>query len=114
MTPLLNTTMKGDEKMTAADRKKEQLELQKAEMDAANKALHADNERKEKERVEMQKSHEEKMKQFREQSEKEFKARMDALNRQMENERKEVRGGSTYKEFHRGEERNTFTTNIRS
>lgn len=92
MTPLLNTTMRGDEKMTAADREKEQLELQRAQMDAANKALKADNERKEKEREELHKAHEEKLKQFREQSEKEFAARMDALNGQMENERKEVRG----------------------
>ena len=78
--------------MTAADREKEQLELQRAQRDAANKALKADNERKEKEREELHKAHEEKLKQFREQSEKEFAARMDALNGQMENERKEVRG----------------------
>ena len=92
MTPLLNSTMKGDEKMTAAARKKEQLELKKAEMDAENKALHAENKRKEKERTEMLKSHEEKMKQFKEQLEKEFAARTDALKSQMENESKEVRG----------------------
>ena len=94
MTPLLNTTMKGDEKMTAADREKEQLELQRAQTEAANKALKADSERKEKERVELQEAHQEKLRQFKEQSEKEFAARMDALNRQMENERREVREGN--------------------
>ena len=83
--------MKGDEKMTAADREREQLQLQRAETEAANKALKADNERKEKEREEMHKAHEEKMMQFREQTKMEFEARMDALNRQMENERQEVR-----------------------
>ena len=91
MTPLLETTLRGDMELTKKRREEERLKAAHAQQEAANRRLRAENERARTDLAAAARTYEVQLEQFRRQMSKEHEARMDALQAQIQNERREVR-----------------------
>ena len=91
MAPLINAILKSDELLTENQRKQEMLQEDTKRQEAANLKLKADNMKREREMKAMAAAHKDSMQKHTEQLRREFSIRAENLERQMENEKKQVR-----------------------
>ena len=91
MAPLINAILKSDELLTENQRKQEMLQEDTKRQEAANLILKADNMKREREMKAMAVAHRDGMREHEEQLRREFSIRAENLERQMENEKKQVR-----------------------
>ena len=91
MAPLLNAILKSDELLTENQRKQEMLRADTKRQEAANRRLKADNMKREREMKAMAAAHKDSMQKQTEHLRREFNIRAGNLERQMENEKKQVR-----------------------
>ena len=90
MAPLINVVLKSDERLTENQREQEMLREETKRQEAANRRLMEENRQQELEREAMAVAHEDSMRKHTEQLTEEFRCRVDNLERQMENEKREV------------------------
>ena len=88
--PLINTILKSDELLTENQRKQEMLREDTKRQEAANLRLKAENRKRELEKEAMAVAHEDSMRKLTEHLVREFSSRAENLERQMENEKREV------------------------